>query len=139
MAALLDSKFKIPGTDFRFGLDPVIGLIPGVGDAVTLVMSGLLGTHLLRKGASGNLVAKITVNIVLDTIIGVIPVIGQIFDFFYRSNERNIRLVREYHYEGKHQGSGFWIWFAAISLVVFLVVLIVWAFIKVVEWLGEVF
>ncbi|MBX0289325.1 DUF4112 domain-containing protein [Hymenobacter sp. HSC-4F20] len=103
---LLDSQFRVPGTTWRFGLDPIMGLIPVVGGLPSLAVSGVLILTMLRHGASGNLVVRMVVNVLLDTIIGAIPVIGNVFDFAYKANDRNVRLLRRHYAEGKYQGSG---------------------------------
>ena len=105
-ARLLDSRFLIPGTNIRFGLDPVFSLFPVLGDLITYAISGALIYAMHNHGASRNVVIKMIINSTLDAVIGTIPLIGTIFDVFYRSNERNVRLLREHYSEGKHQGSG---------------------------------
>ncbi|UOQ71209.1 DUF4112 domain-containing protein [Hymenobacter cellulosilyticus] len=106
VARLLDSQFKLPGTNFRFGLDPILGLLPVVGGLPTLAVSSVLVMTMMRHGASGALVVRMVLNILLDTIIGAIPILGNIFDFAYKSNDRNVALLRAHYAEGKHQGSG---------------------------------
>ncbi|RSK41236.1 DUF4112 domain-containing protein [Hymenobacter perfusus] len=105
-ARLLDSQFRVPGTTWRFGLDPIMGLIPVVGGLPSLAISGILILTMLRHGASGQLVVRMVLNVLLDTVIGAIPVVGNIFDFAYKANDRNVRLLRAHYQEGKHQGSG---------------------------------
>ena len=105
MAEILDSRYKIPGTRFKFGIDPIIGLFPGLGDLITFMFSSMLVVGMIRNGASGKVVALMLVNILIDTLFGAIPVLGNVFDFFFKSNERNIRLLQEHYEEGKHQGS----------------------------------
>lgn len=102
----LDSKFSIPGTKIRFGLDPILSLFPVVGDLFTFLISGALIYTMHQNGASRKVVIKMLLNSTLDAIIGAIPLVGTVFDVFYRSNDRNIRLLKEHYYEGKHQGSG---------------------------------
>lgn len=106
ISRLLDSKFEIPGTGIRFGLDPILSLMPVIGDLITLVISSMLIYTMHNHGASRKVVIKMMLNAGLDTVIGAIPLVGTVFDVFYRSNERNVRLLREHYYEGKHQGSG---------------------------------
>jgi len=103
---LSDDLFHIPGTRLRFGLDPIIGLIPGVGDLTSGVISGILMIAMARYGASGEVILKMTGNILLDYLLGSIPVIGDVFDIGFRANRRNLRLLEEYWSEGKHRGSG---------------------------------
>ncbi len=103
---VMDSKFKIPGTDFRFGLDPILGLVPGLGDATSLAISGSLIYYMARFGASKKLVMMMIGNVILDATIGSIPILGNIFDFTYKANQRNVNMLRRYHQEGKYRGSG---------------------------------
>lgn len=105
-AGLLDSKFKIPGTNIRFGLDPVFSLFPFLGDLASSGMSLLLIKTMNTHGASGALLTKMIINVILDMLIGSIPIIGTIFDVAYKANDRNVKLLEEYYEEGKHQGSG---------------------------------
>lgn len=101
----LDSKFKIPGTKSTIGIDPLIGMIPVAGDIAGYGFSILLIFYMIKHGASKMLVLKMLGNATLDALIGAIPVLGTIFDFVYKANERNYILLKEYHGENKHQGS----------------------------------
>jgi hypothetical protein len=103
---LLDSKFIIPGTKVRFGLDPIFSLFPVIGDLITFAISGMLIYTMHNHGASRKVVIKMIFNSTLDAVIGAIPLVGTVFDIFYRSNDRNVRLLKEHYLEGKHQGSG---------------------------------
>jgi hypothetical protein len=103
---LLDSKFTIPGTQIRFGLDPILSLFPVIGDLITYFISGILIYTMHQQGASRKVVIKMVMNSTLDAVIGTIPLIGTVFDVFYRSNDRNVRLLKEHYLEGKHHGSG---------------------------------
>lgn len=103
---LMDSKYTIPKTKIKFGLDPILSLIPVLGDLVTYVVSGVLIYTMYNHGASRKLVVKMIINATLDAILGAIPLIGTIFDTFFKANERNVKLLREHYEEGKHTGSG---------------------------------
>lgn len=96
LAKLLDTQFKLPGTNFRFGLDGIIGLIPGIGDTV----SGGLGLYIIHRarqeGASGGLIAKMIWNLLVDTIIGAIPLVGDLFDFAHKANAKNARMLKKH-------------------------------------------
>jgi hypothetical protein len=106
ISRFLDSRFEIPGTNIRFGLDPILSLIPVLGDLITFLISGALIYTMHNQGASRKVVVKMMLNSTLDAVIGAIPLVGTFFDVFYRSNERNLKLMKEHFYEGKHQGSG---------------------------------
>lgn len=120
VAKLLDSKFEIPGTGIRFGLDPLLSLMPVLGDLITLIISSVLIYTMHNHGASRKVVVKMMLNAGLDTMIGAIPLVGTVFDIFYRANDRNVRLLKEHYFEGKHQGSG-----AGLLLMILLIALIV--------------
>jgi hypothetical protein len=106
LARWMDSKFLIPGTNIRFGIDPLMSLFPIVGDLMTYIVSGMLIYTMHNEGASRKVVIKMILNSTLDAIIGVIPLVGTVFDIFYRANDRNVKLLKEHYLEGKHQGSG---------------------------------
>ena len=124
---LLDSQFRVPGTNWRFGLDPLMGLIPVVGGLPSLAISGLLIMTMMRHGASGYLVVRMVLNVVLDTLIGAIPVLGSIFDFAYKANNRNVQLLRDHYAEGRHQGSGKGLLVLLAVILLTLGGLLVWA------------
>ena len=94
-AWVLDSAFRLPG-GFRIGLDGIIGLLPGLGDAV----SGLLAAYIVfaayKVGASRSVLTRMCTNILIDTLIGSIPIFGDIFDVAFKSNLRNASLLRRY-------------------------------------------
>lgn len=106
IARILDSRFSIPGTNIKFGVDPIMSLIPVLGDLITYFISGVLIYTMHTQGASRKVVIKMILNSTLDAVIGTIPLVGTVFDVFYRSNDRNVKLLREHYFEGKHQGSG---------------------------------
>jgi hypothetical protein len=95
IADLLDSRFVIPGTSIRFGLDGLIGLIPGIGDIVSALISLYLIGRASRLGLSPWIKARMLWNVVLDTTVGAVPVLGDAFDVAFKSNRRNIALVRK--------------------------------------------
>lgn len=105
----MDNKIKVPGTNIRFGLDFLIGLVPYVGDIASFGISGLLLMGMARHGASGVLIMKMIGNVFLDVTIGSIPILGDLFDLQYKANWRNLKLFEEFYEEGEHQGSGWWV------------------------------
>jgi hypothetical protein len=122
IALWLDHKYELGNTKFKFGIDPIIGLIPFLGHAITFVISGTLALLMLRHGASGKVAVKMVINIVLDTVIGAIPILGNVFDFVWKANLKNVRLLKEHYDEGKHIGSG---WDIVIKVLVAFVVLLI--------------
>ncbi len=121
LSILMDSRFRVG--NFKFGLDPILNFIPFAGQAATLIISLVLVTVMYRNGASGKLTIKMLLNVTYDAILGSIPLFGNIFDFFNKANEKNIKLLREHYYENKHQGSGVGILFT-IGIILFAFVLV---------------
>ena len=101
MSDLLDSRFKLPGTNLRFGLDPLIGLIPGVGDIVSYGMSSALIIGMVRQGAPFKIVMRMLWNLLLDTTLGSIPIAGDVFDVWFKSNRRNYRMFKDFVNRGE--------------------------------------
>jgi NAD/NADP transhydrogenase beta subunit len=95
LSRYLDGLFRIPGTGWRFGLDGVVGLIPNYGDIATSLVSFYILIAGVRYGVPKITLLRMAINIALDYGIGAIPFIGDLFDFFYKSNQRNMQLIRE--------------------------------------------
>jgi hypothetical protein len=93
VAALLDDIFRIPGTKIRFGLDALIGWVPGIGGAMTGIASFLIVFASWRRGAKGVTLVRMTANVLLETAIGAIPVAGDVFHVVWKANRRNYRLL----------------------------------------------
>lgn len=96
LAVLLDTAFVFPGTNIRFGVDALVGLVPGVGDALTTAISLWLVKEARALGAPGHLVARMLGNIVIDGVIGAVPLVGDAFDLVWKSNRRNLHLLRKH-------------------------------------------
>ena len=96
IADWLDSKFVIPGTKLRFGLDFVLGILPGVGDGVAAVPAAYLILEAQRLGAPPALLMRMGFNVLLDLAVGAIPLVGDLFDFGFKANRRNIALLKLY-------------------------------------------
>lgn len=105
LAKLLDNQFRIPGTNWRFGLDGIIGLVPYVGDMAGFVVSGILMRTMASKGASPLLMIRMLFNYILDAIVGIIPFAGDLFDFGFKANRRNVDLLKKYYADGKAKPS----------------------------------
>jgi hypothetical protein len=134
IARLLDSQFIIPGTKIRFGLDPILSLFPVLGDFVTFLISGALIYAMHNHGASRKVVIKMLLNSTLDAVIGAVPLVGSVFDIFYRANDRNVRLLREHYLEGKHEGSGNGILAVIVFICVIVVVAALYGMYKFFQW-----
>src|SRR5687767_5126994 len=87
---LMDNAFRVPGTNFRFGLDPVLGLIPGVGDFASSVVSVLILISAVRYGVPRITLIRMALNVGLDFVVGAIPIVGDVFDAWWKSNQRNL-------------------------------------------------
>ena len=135
LAKLMDSQFQIPSTKIRFGLDALIGLIPGVGDFAGFVVSGYMIVVLASNGASGFVIARISLNILIDAIIGSIPFLGDIFDLAFKANERNMKLVHEHYKEGRHQGGAWKVVLPVLFFLFLLIIGIAWIAYSMVMWL----
>jgi hypothetical protein len=121
LARLMDAQFRIPGTGFRFGLDSLIGLIPGAGDLSTFAVSGYMLVIMAQNGASGYVLARMTLNILIDAIFGSIPILGDLFDMAFKANMRNMRLMQQYYKEGRHRGSALKV-IIPILIILFLII-----------------
>lgn len=114
VAWLLDNAFRIPGLGWRFGVEALIGLIPGAGDIVT----GLIGVILLFRALQFKLPAivilRMILNSLLDITIGAIPFIGDLFDFVWKSNTRNMALFRQYAEEPATSTTRHWLFIGAV-------------------------
>ncbi len=135
MVKLMDNQFTVPGTRFRFGLDPILGFVPVIGDLASFAISASLVMTMARHGASGKLVILMLVNIFLDTVIGSIPILGNLFDFAFKANERNVKMLRAHYDEGKYQGSGKGILVGVIIGIVALFILLLWLLWQLAEWI----
>jgi hypothetical protein len=96
LATLLDTAFILPGTNVRFGLDALIGLVPGIGDAVTTAMSLYIVHEARQLGAPRHVLLRMLTNVALDGFIGAVPLVGDAFDVLWRANRRNMRLLQQW-------------------------------------------
>jgi hypothetical protein len=96
LASLLDTAFIVPGTNIRFGIDALIGLVPGIGDAITTLMSLYIVREARALGAPRHLVARMLLNVALDGVVGAVPLLGDAFDVMWRANRRNMALLQRH-------------------------------------------
>jgi Domain of unknown function (DUF4112) len=131
LAALLDDIFRIPGTKIRFGLDALIGWVPGVGDSMTAIASFLIVFASWRRGTKAVTLTRMIANVLLETSIGAIPVVGDVFHVVWKANRRNYRLlIREKEQPGAGAGRD-WMFlgvllFAVIAAVAIPIGILIW-------------
>lgn len=94
LTRVLDEQFRIPGTSVRFGLDGLIGLVPGIGDAATTLVSLYVVARARSLGVPTGVLALMLGNILLDTTVGAIPILGDVFDVAFKANRRNLGLMQ---------------------------------------------
>ncbi|WP_419581256.1 DUF4112 domain-containing protein [Stieleria magnilauensis] len=95
-AGLMDDKFALPGTRIRFGLDTLVGLLPGVGDAATAVVGLWLIGEAFRMKASTGVLIRMCGNVLIDATLGAVPIAGDLFDWYWKSNRRNAVLLEKH-------------------------------------------
>jgi hypothetical protein len=123
IAHLLDNLFRIPGTRIRFGLDPLLGLLPGVGD----VVGGVLSTYILREAVRARVarpvLLRMLANIGMDMLFAAIPLVGDLFDAGWKANTRNMALLQRHleHPEATAAASRSFILFLAVAVVALIV------------------
>ena len=96
LSTLLDTAFILPGTNVRFGLDAIVGLVPGIGDVITTAMSLYIVHEAHQVGAPFHIILRMLANVMLDGIVGAVPVVGDAFDVLWRANRRNMRLLQNW-------------------------------------------
>jgi len=96
MSHLLDDAVRVPGTNVRFGLDPVVGILPVGGDLVAAIASLYIVFEALRAGAPPRLLGKMLVLVAVDLVVGSIPVVGVVFDTFWKANEWNVSMLESH-------------------------------------------
>ena len=104
----MDSAYRVPGTRLRFGLDPIIGLVPGAGDLATSSFSAILLYRAFRLGVPGVVLIRMVLNILVDLLAGAVPVVGDMFDVAWKSNSMNLALLERHERPGVKPSSGDW-------------------------------
>jgi hypothetical protein len=141
VADLLDRRFTIPGTSIRIGLDPIFGLIPGVGDTI----ASLAGTFILFLAAQAQLpkivLVRMSLNIALNGMIGAIPVLGDLFSVWFKSNVRNVELLERYAVADRRTSTaGDWVFVIGLLLgILFVIIVTVGAIVWILARLWEAF
>ena len=124
LSHLLDDFLRIPGTPIRFGLDGIVGFIPGAGDIVGGLASSIIIIAAWMRGVPRTVVARMVVNVAIETAVGVLPVVGNLFDIGWRANRRNYKLLAEsLDLPQKHTASS-WLFMAGVCVVLAVLTLI---------------
>jgi hypothetical protein len=132
VASLLDDAFAIPGTNWRFGLDAIIGLIPGIGDLITSTFSFLIVFSAWQRGLPRVTIARMVGNIAIDTLVGAMPLLGDFFDAAWKSNRKNVELLKRASADpGRKQQAKDWaalllLVIAAVAMIAVPIAMLVW-------------
>jgi hypothetical protein len=122
LALIMDDLLRFPGTKFRFGLDPIIGLLPGIGDVTSAIISAMAFVHAARCGVPKILLARMAMNILINELVGIIPGLGDAFSFWFKSNVRNYELLRRYSAAPAGSRRGDWMFVIAVLSLLFVIV-----------------
>lgn len=96
LAWYLDNSIPIPGLNARIGLDPLLGLLPGIGDTIGALLSSYILAGTARLGVSKSVLLKMAFNIAVEAVVGALPVLGDFFDMAWKANQRNVQLLGDY-------------------------------------------
>lgn len=105
LAHWMDTRFRVPGTGIRFGLDGLIGLVPGIGDGVMALPAIYLILRARGMGVPGHVQARMAGNVLIDVLIGAVPLVGDVADVGFKANTRNVRLLRDHFGVAEHRAS----------------------------------
>jgi hypothetical protein len=122
LALIMDEIIRVPGTKFRFGLDPLIGLIPGIGDTGSALVSAFALIQAARLGVPKILLARMSLNVLINEVIGIVPVVGDAFSFWFKSNARNYQIIKEHTATPGPARRSDWIFVIAVLVLLFGVV-----------------
>lgn len=132
---LLDSSIPIPGTKYRIGLDPIIGLIPGIGDGLTSLVSSYIVLSGMQMNVSRWTLVRMVFNILIESVIGIVPVVGDVFDAYWKSNERNRVLLETSMNNPKAKAVDTFFVVAVLIVMIGVLVLTGWGAIEFMKWL----
>jgi hypothetical protein len=137
LSFLLDRAFRIPGTSWRFGLEPVIGLVPGLGDVIG-ALAGMYALWTARQlGAPASVQARMVMNLAIDGVVGLVPLAGDVFDFAFKAHTRNQALLERW-LQSPHQTrrSSWAVLVAGATVLLALLVASIWVLVAGVRWLS---
>ncbi|HEY2714235.1 MAG TPA: DUF4112 domain-containing protein [Chthoniobacterales bacterium] len=143
LALIMDNLLRLPGTRFRFGLDPLIGLFPGLGDTGSAIISALALVAAARRGLPKILLVRMALNILINEAVGIIPIVGDAFSFWFKSNARNYELLKRHTAAPRRSTTGDWVfvWLVLAALALILIVSLAvsfWLISAILHLLGRV-
>ena len=118
---LLDSAYELPGTSYRIGLDPIVGLVPGIGDLVSPLFTIVLLWHSHDVNIPRVVQLRMLFNVAIDTFIGMVPIAGDLFDFAWKANEMNMVLLERHALEERPPSAGDWLFVGALVVLLLAV------------------
>jgi len=138
LSQFLDNAFTIPGTSYRVGVDPLLGLFPGMGDYLGAFLSGYIVFEAARLGSSRATLGRMVFNIILETILGLIPGLGDIFDVFWKANAKNTTLLEQNLASSETREKTDWVFLVTLLVGLALIIigiasLSIWIFISVLQ------
>lgn len=122
VAIVMDELIAFPKTKFKFGLDPLIGLVPGIGDTASAIVSALVLIQAARRGLPKILLARMSLNILINEIVGIVPGLGDAFSFWFKSNKRNYQLLSAHTAAPGRTRTSDWIFVIAVLAMLFVIV-----------------
>lgn len=137
ISELLDSAFVVPGTNYRIGLDPIIGLIPMIGDLASPIFTIGLIWQAYDLGIPKVVQLRMIVNAGIDALVGAVPFFGDLFDFGWKANEWNLALLERHAYEERHAAVGDWMF--VVAMIALMVAIAALPFILaawLISWIG---
>jgi hypothetical protein len=123
-STLLDSAFTVPGTHIRFGWDPVFGLLPGFGDLLTPLYSLLIISTAVQLGVPRVVQLRMALNVIIDALIGVVPLVGDLFDVAWKANIWNMQLLERHAWTERSASASDWLFVSGIAAIILVAVLI---------------
>lgn len=124
LALVMDNFVRVPGTKFRFGLDPLLGLIPGLGDTGSAVISAMALIAAARRGLPKILLARMSLNILVNEAIGIIPIVGDAFSFWFKSNARNYDLLKSHTGGSRRSNKSDWIFVVGVLALLGIILVV---------------
>ena len=124
LALIMDNFLRVPGTQFRFGLDPLMGLLPGLGDTGSALISAMALVAAARRGLPRILLARMSLNILINEAIGIVPVIGDAFSFWFKSNLRNYELLRRHTAAPRRARKSDWVFVVLVLAALGMILLV---------------